>query len=237
MATTTHAVATASTANVTSYASGAFTPAASDLLVAFVVATTTVAAGSMTNSAGLTFTKITTALKGTSADTLYMFVADSLAAASSQTCTFDCTGDAATGSVIYVVRVSGMTRTGSSSSLQTAKQENLGSGGTPAATFPASALTGNPTLGFVSGSGAVTPPTSWTELVADTTYATPTTSAEYCTRDSGFTGTTITWGSTITGVSGCIIAELDTSAAPVSNIPQLESMRTIRQAVNRSAVW
>lgn len=49
-ATVTHAVTTASTLNVTSYASGAFTPVAGDQLVVFVVASGTVAAGTMTDS-------------------------------------------------------------------------------------------------------------------------------------------------------------------------------------------
>lgn len=234
MAVTTHAVATGDTANVTSYVTGSFTPAANDLLVGLVSASATVAAGSMTNSAGLGFTKITTALKGTSTDTLYLFVANALAAASAQTCTFDCTGDASTGVVTYICRISGMTLTGSSAVKQSAVTSNMATGTTPNATFAASALTGNPTIGFASGTGAVTPPTSWTELVADTAITLPTLSAEYCTRDSGFTGTTITWGSTITGISGCLIAEFDTSAGTPA--ARVAGPRISLAAVTRGAV-
>lgn len=82
-ATVTHRVSTASTSNATSYTSGSFTPASGDLLVAFVVATGTVAAGSMTDSQGLGWDEIDTALKASSTDTIYLFVSRATAAASS----------------------------------------------------------------------------------------------------------------------------------------------------------
>lgn len=214
----THAVATASTTDATSYASGAFTPVAGDLLVAFVVANATVAAGSMTDSQALGFTKITSAVyddgSGTTA-TIYLFVSNATAAASSMTVTFDCTGDAATGAVIEVARVSGMSRTGSSASKQSAVTSSGSSGNTPAATFAVAALTGNPTLGVVgnlTNPATLTPPTSWTEQ-NDTGFATPTTGAEYVSRDSGFTGTAITWGNNSGSNYGVVIVEMDTSAA------------------------
>lgn len=80
MAAVTHAIATASTSNASSYASGSFTPAANDLLVAFVAASSTVATGTMTSSVGgQTFTKVTSFLLGASAWTLYAFICDQLA--------------------------------------------------------------------------------------------------------------------------------------------------------------
>lgn len=207
---------TPSTSNTTSYASASFTPAAGDLLVVYVTASGTVAAGTMTDSQGLGFTKITSVLKNASADTVYMFVANNLAAATAMTVTFDCTGDAATGAIIQVARVSGMTKTGASAVRQTQTTANGAAAGTPAATFASAALTGNPTLGVVGNSSSpatLTPPTGWTER-EDQGYSTPTTGAEYATRDSGFTGTTITWASTSATAFGVIIAELDASAAP-----------------------
>lgn len=200
-------VSTTSTSNVTSYASGSFTPAANDLLVAFVFATATVAAGSMTDSQSLGFTKVGTGTGGSSLDTLYCFVANKLAANSAMTVTFDCTGDAATGTVIFVARISGMNRTQGAAVRQFAHQDNQGSS-IPNPAFNASVLTGNPTLGLVSSSNAnpptITPPTSWTEQV-DTGFASPTAGAEWVSRDSGFTGTQITWGGATTAAASIII--------------------------------
>lgn len=215
-ATVTHRIATASTSNVTSYASGAFTPAAGDLLVAFVVASGTVATGTMTDSQSLGFTKITSALKATSVDTVYAFVSNNLAANSSMTVTFDCTGDAATGAVIFVASVSGMLRVGLNAITQSAIQENQAASGTPAPAFTNAVNTNNPTLGCVGNSSnpaGITPPSSWTEDAAgDTGYNTPPTGGEYAFRNSGFTGTTITWGSTSATAFGAIILELDSRA-------------------------
>lgn len=229
MAAVTHRVSTASTSNVTSYASGAFTPAVGDLLVVFVVASATVAAGSVRGTgAGLTFSKVTSFVKASSADTIYCFVADAfVTAAASQTVTFDCTGDAATGAIIEVASVSGMTWKGLNAIRQSAGQSNQASGGTPAPAFASAALTGNPTLGVVgnaTNAATLTPPTSWTER-ADTGYATPTTGCEYVSRDSGFTGTTVTWGSTSGSAFGSLIIELDASV-PQSSYYDIVSARS-----------
>jgi hypothetical protein len=156
--------------------------------------------------------------KAASADRIYVFVADALAAASSQTVTFNCSQDNATGAVIQVCSVAGMTRTGQGAVRQTASTPNATAGGTPAATFSAAALTGNPTLGIVSNGAspaALTPPTNWTEG-NDTGYSTPPTGAEYVFRDSGFTGTTITWGGTSATAYGVGIIELDTSTPAIT---------------------
>lgn len=212
-ATVTHRVATASTSNATSYASGSFTPAAGDLLVAFVVTSGTVATGTMTDSQSLGFTKITSALKNASADTVYAFVSNSQAAASSMTVTFDCTGDAATGAIIFVVSVSGLTKVGLSAIAQSATQENQTAGGTPAPAFNNATRIGNPTLGCIGNSSnpaGLTPPTNWTEDAAgDTGYNSPTTGGEYAFRDSGFNGTTITWGGTSATAFSGIVLEID----------------------------
>jgi hypothetical protein len=213
-ATVTHRDGLADTSNTTTYGPTlGFTPAAGDLIVVFVTASGTVAAGTVTDSQGLGFTKITSVLKNTNADTIYMFVSNALATAAGDDVTFDCTGDAATAVVIQVFSVSGMTKTGATAVLQTAVQANQAAAGTPAPAFASAAQTGNPTVGVV-GNGTnpagMTPPTNWTER-NDTGVGTPTTGAEYVSRDSGFTGTTITWGSTSASAFGDIIAELDTS--------------------------
>jgi hypothetical protein len=211
----THRIATASTSNATSYASGSFTPAAGDLLIAFVVASDTVAAGTMTDSQSLGFTKVTSALKNSSADTVYAFVANANAAASPMTVTFDCTGDAATGAIIFVASVSGISRVGPNAIAQSAIQENQASG-TPAISFTNAVNTSNPTLGCVGNStnpATLTPPTSWTEDAAgDTGYNAPATGGEYVFRNSGFTSTTITWGGTSGSAFGGIALEINASS-------------------------
>lgn len=227
MASVTHRNSTASTANASSYASGSFTPAAGELLGVFVTTSATIAGGTMIDSQGLGFSLVCKALKATSLDTLYFFVANKLAAASSMTVTFECTGDAATSANIQVWGISSMTRTGYDAVRQFKVTNNGAAAGTPAATFDASCLTGNPTLGVVgnaSNPAAMTPPTNWTEQ-NDTGIDTPNTGSEYVSRDSGFTGTTITWGGTSATAFGVIIAEMDTSA--VGAEPQFKSLGTM----------
>jgi hypothetical protein len=81
------------------------------------------------------------------------------------------------------------------------------------------ALTGNPTLAAVaSGDTTTTPPASWTER-QDASQSTPTTALEVCTRDSGFTGTTITFGATQSTVYASMAIELDSSVAPTLVTP------------------
>jgi hypothetical protein len=215
--TVTHAIATASTTNAATYTSGSFTPVAGDLLVVFVTSSGTVGAGTMTDTQSLGWTKITSAVKNTSADTIYCFVANAPAAAVATTVTFGTGGAAATGAFIDVARVAGMTRTGAAAVRQSAIQSNGAAAATPAPTFGSAVLTGNPTLGVI-GNGTspatMTAPASWTEMDDSTGYATPTTGQEYVSRVSGFTGTTITWGSTSASAFGSIIIELDSTTAP-----------------------
>lgn len=228
--TVTHRISTASTTGGTSLVSGAFTPAAGELLIAFVTASGTTGTGSMTDAQNLGWSLITSVLKNSSADTIYAFVSNHTAAASSMTVTFTDTA-ASTGYVIQVAGVSGMTRTGLGAILQKATQANQAAAGTPALAFASAVQTGNPTLGVVGNStnvAGMTPPTSWTEQ-NDTGFATPTTGAEYVSRDSGFTGTTVTWGSTSASAFGDIIVELDTSA------PTAGSIAFVRQATNSAA--
>ncbi len=203
-------------ANLTSYTTGSFTPALDDLLVVFVKGRVTLTRPStMTDSLGGTYTNIL-ALDGPATNgTMYLFVRDSLTPNSSMTITWDCTGDEAGAAHIQVARVSGITRTGATAILQTATQSAQSASTTPAPTFSSSALTGNPTLGAVfnrTNPAGLTEPSGWTER-SDVGNDGPTTGTEWASRDSGFTGTTITWGSTSASLFGSIIVEVDTSAA------------------------
>lgn len=217
MAACTHRVSTASTANASTYASGAFTPALNDLLVAEVEysATTVGVVPTMTDSQGLGFTLIVAKANDNTSGATAIFVANALAANSSMTVTLSPVSTTPTGAIITVTSVSGMTKTGATAAKQSASANGVTSA--PAATFASSVLTGNVTITVVQGVGSgtglgVTQPTSWTSQ-NDTGYSTPTIGGQYATRDSGFTGTTITWGSSLSGRWSTAIIELDTSAS------------------------
>jgi hypothetical protein len=135
--------------------------------------------------------------------------------ANSQTITFDCTGDGATGAIVQVWRVSGMKRVGSNAVRQTAGQSNRagGIGEQPVATFGDACETGNPTLAtvFKTQNTAVGNPAGWTEG-SDIGFATPAARGETVSRDSGFTGTQITWPDLLT-VTFCDLA-VELTVAP-----------------------
>lgn len=212
----THGVTLADTSNATSYTTGSFTPAANDLLVALVFTSASAVNGTVTDSQSGTWTLIQIVAADSNGVHVRVFVRTALIASAGTTVTFDCTGDTASGAVVFVARISGMSRTGASAVRQSAGHANGAAGGTPAPAFSISALTGNPTLGLVgnrSNPAGVTEPTSWTEQ-ADTGYATPDAGGEYVSRNSGFTGTTITWGSTSATNFAALIVEMDASALP-----------------------
>lgn len=207
------------TTNAASYAMTAFTPAANDLIVVMVGAGATAATPGCTddNADGLgTYTLIDTALWHSSADQGVVFVRDALiGSATSTTVTFTCTGDSADGITYSVFRVSGMSRTGSAASRQTAKQSNQAGGGTPSVTFGVAMDTNNPSVGCVwnlTNPAGLTPPTNWTE-VNDGGYNTPAHGRESVRRDSGSTATTVTWNSTSASEFATLMIELDASAA------------------------
>ncbi len=217
MATVTHEIGTADT-GVTPNTSGAFVPVVGDLLIVFVVVSDSAdtGIGSLTGSLGLTFTLIQTATYRTSLDKIFVYVSDALVSnAASQTVTWNGVSDEGTGSIIFVEAVAGMSRVGLDAILQNTRQNNQAAG-TPAPVFAANVNTNNVTIGVIGNStspAGLTPPTSWTEpaTTGDLGYSNPTTGGEVVFRNSGFTGTTITWGSASASAFGSLIIELDTS--------------------------
>lgn len=198
--TATFAVSTASSTDGTSYTTASFSPAANDLLVVFITATATAADGSVTDSTSEeTFVRFAISGKSTYADTLYVFVGNGkTTSTTSRTITFDCTGDAATGAIVTVYRVSNMLSVGASAIAQYAAQSNQTAATTPAPAFAVAANTNQPVIGVVfnaTNPATVTEPSSWTED-SDNGYATPTAGQEAAHINGGFTGTTVTWGST-----------------------------------------
>lgn len=221
MATWTFGVGTTSTNNVTSYTSSALTPAIGDLLVVGVVAGDTAAAAPTLTSASAptTFTLVRTQQSGAGLNREYLFVADSLvAAATSRTLIFDCTGDAATGVYIGIMRLSGMTRTGLNAVKNLGGASNVAAG-TPTAALDAGATsdTNNAMLSFIGNQtnpAGVTVPTGWTSHF-NSGFATPTTGFGLGVRNSGHASTTVTWGSASASAYGIIIAEFDITSISV----------------------
>lgn len=225
MSAVTHVNDTASTANGTSYASGSFTPPANGYLVVVVAAiASTLAAPTLTASAnGLTFERssVQADTTGSSGGHLYVFAAEQKTpgSPSAMTVTFDCTGDAAAGCFIFVESVTSMFRFGAGAGealLQVGKVDEVASGTAPTVPFGSNVLTANPTIFAHVGVVAtgVTPPSGMTER-ADDAIATPAMGASIHTRDSGFTGSSITLGSAA-GACCAIAIEIDTSNTTTS---------------------
>jgi hypothetical protein len=217
VAAVTHAITTPDAGN-TPNLSGAFTPAANDLLIVFLAVEGSLDdPGNLTSSVGgQTFAQVRRQLYQSSSAAAYVFVANALATAVSHNLTTTPT-DAGTGSNISVYRVSGMTRAGTAAIRQSGGQSNQTGSTTPAPAFGVAALTGNPCLGAVfnaTNPAGLTAPSGWTES-QDTGYTTGQVNGiETAFRDSGETGTTITWGSTSPSAFASLIVELDTTALP-----------------------
>lgn len=115
-----------------------------------------------------------------------------------------------TAGVVHVIAVSNMSNFGAAAVRQFASQANQAAG-TPAPAFASAALTNNVTIGAVANcatGASMTTPTNWTER-QDTGFASDPVGLEVVTRDSGFTGTTVTWGSASATKFASFILELD----------------------------
>jgi hypothetical protein len=203
------AAASADTSNTTSYAGNAGTPAAGDLLLCFVVGAATLAAGSMTGT--WTWRKLTSLGWNTIASptsTLYVFWAVATAATST-TPTFDCTGDAATGAMIYCLRVTGAEGMTAPSVRQIAT--NGGSVANPQIAFTSNILSVNGVVALAAnGTGSSTQwgaPSGWAEN-AETNITSPAVSLEVASRSSGETQSSLTWTNANTTPWGIVGIEL-----------------------------
>lgn len=217
MAAVTHLVATSTSANASVYSTKPFNPSADSLLVSFVGASGTVAAAptlTISSESWSSFTLVTSAVFAAGAHTLYAFVANGLtSSASALKAFFDCTGDAATGSVIQMAEVTGMTRVGGSAVRQIATDPANASSTSPVCTWAASTLSANPCIaavGYISSLPGVNPMTSWTQR-SDVGYTTPSLSVEYMSRDSGYVSTTVSTATPVSSANAMIALELDTS--------------------------
>ncbi len=206
------------------------TTLAGDLILVFAsMSGNTNTSPTCSDNQGGAYTLVASGLRNVSADSFSVFVGNALVGTGASTVITVATGSNTAGSLVAVA-VSGMDRVGLSAIRQSAKQENQASGGTPAPAFSAVALTENMTLGMVSNGSnptTMTPPTSWTEQ-QDVGQANPTTGCEVVTRDSGFTGTTITWGGTSGSAFGSAIVELNGSkSGTVSESGSVSESQTV----------
>ncbi len=193
------------------------TPAARDLFVVYCAASGNAnGAPECTDDNGGTYDLIGTAPFGLSANMMSVFVRTTLLTNTTST-TVTVTTGTNTAAEVVVVAVAGMFRTGSQAVRSTGSQSNQGAAGTPESVLEIAALTGSMTLGAVANSttpATMTTPTGWTER-QDVGQSSPSTGLEVVTRDSGFTGTTITWGNTSSTAFASFVLELDNRAASV----------------------
>jgi len=106
-----------------------------------------------------------------------------------------------------------MTRTGTSGAVRSKGLQNNQAAGVAAPVLNQAALTENMTI-VAHGSADTTtnPPVNWTER-HDNTFTNPTIALETATRDSGFTGTTITFNNTSSTTFCSHALELDSTTA------------------------
>jgi hypothetical protein len=194
---------------------------AGDLLVVLCAASGTTEANASTtavtddNPDGLgTYTKITESAAGSS-PRCSVWIRNAAITDTTVTTVTAAQGASNGGGLQVMIARSMGGRTGSSAAKQSGS--NSGAAATsPAVTLGAAVTTTNPCVGVVANStnpATVTPPGSWTEQ-NDLGYATPTSGREIARRDSGETGTTITWGSTSGSAWRASVVELDASAPP-----------------------
>lgn len=216
--------------NVSAYTSGSFTPAAGELLLAFVSTTGSIIDATMTDTGqGMTWKQVSKVVYHSVAapsDTVYLFVPNKLAAAVATTVIFDCTGDAATGAAIYVARLTNCNR------LRQIKTNADASATTPAVTMDRAFDTNNCGLMAVAN-GANPPnltlPTGWTATNGfNSGYTLPTAGMEVINRVSGETASTITCGAVSNQAWAAICVEAEIFGPRKKLI--------VPQSVNRAAV-
>lgn len=215
MATVTHLDTVPDTGN-TPNSSNAFSPASGVLLVVFVTkeASVAMASADLTSSVAPTaFTLIRTQLYRSGADIFGVYVADGLTTnTTSRTITIAGGTDAAAGTILSVYAVSGMTLTGANAVRSQGGQSDQAATGTPAPVLNQAALTANCCLSAVANAtnpaGITNAPASWTKS-QDVGYTMgAVTGMATAFRNSGETGTTITWGTASASIFASIAIEL-----------------------------
>lgn len=189
------------------------TPAVGDLLVVycFVAANTNDTPTCSDNNGSGTYDRIDVMNASISSINyrLSVFIRTALMANTTSTTITANTGSNTSG-VVHAVAVSGMSRVGADAVRSKGSQNNQAAG-TAAPALNQNALTGNLTIAVCgSADTTTTQPTNWTER-QDTSQSNDTVALATATRDSGFTGTTITFGAAQSTVFCSHALELDGS--------------------------
>ena len=180
-------------------------------------------------------------LKNTSADAMWVYVRDRPFGASAITLTYTPGAtDTGGGYFVYLLGLSGggaggPSRYGLPSIRQIVRQANKASGVTPNPAFAVNALPGNVIIGAVfsgTNGASVTQPSGFTES-SDTGYTVPAAGLETVHQLSGFSGTTVTWGSAPASAYCDVIVEIDVGTV----ISNANLVPPLGQAVNRGATW
>jgi hypothetical protein len=209
------------------------TPAVGELLVVVTAHTTNTSAVAPTdnNSSG-TYTQVTSAVKAGSADTMRLWVRNSLIASATSTIVTHAPG-ASTGGGLVVYAIQGISQVGAAAVRQMVKADNQAAS-FPTVTFGAAGLPSNPVLAAVFGSSNVslTPPMEFAEDL-QVSYATPAAMLNCCNTDLGFSGTTLTWSEN-TVAHAVLAVELATSVStPLGVSGSLSATGTRQQRVEK----
>lgn len=192
------------------------TPAVGDLILIFVVVPGDSTFSAPTDNQSGTYTQIGSTLNNNTAIYGAWYVRDSLIASGTSTIFTLSNPGSDTGGGLAVVKVTGMTKAGSSAVRQSKLGGQGGSTGTPATgNWTSAKMTTNPVVGAVinaSNPAGLTPTTSYSELL-DTGFSTPDVGVEIQKIDSGDTTNTMTWGSSSGTDWVCMGVELDASSS------------------------
>ena len=216
------------TTNSTFYRSSSCAAQVGELLAVFVAASGTVQRpGIVTTSnqplGGSTFTLVTTALWGASGNSLYAYVQDGFCTSSgtgnSTWVGWDCVGDAATGAIINVVRLQGMSKVSAGAVRQYDVSSNQGTSTRPLVTFSSISFVTSAIISCVATNSSMTglsPPGGFTEY-AEGGYTTPLTGMSIA-GNVGSNSTAIRWGTSTSSLNCCLAVEFFADAPLEMNI-------------------
>ncbi len=224
------------------------TPTLGDMIIVIVAATGVASGLGVTDNntdghGNPGYTPIVTCIKNASADSMTAFVrADPIRKAVSTTWTTSGDG-ASTGGGLYVMRITGATLSGAAFIRQSGHQDNGAVAGTPTSALGVgAALTANSLITVMwnttNAAPTLTVPTGWFATNSgdvNANYNTPGTGIQGTHIDTGFTGSTVTWGSTSASAFGALAFEMraDQGNLAVTLPPDMVA----EQAVKRGAFY
>ncbi len=205
-----------SNADASSYThTSSFTPAANSVILIFVTATAcTLSAPTISGGSGWSIAPDIEAncTFNSGVSSIYAFIGVAGASPGSFTCTFDCTGDPATGCTMSFLQFTGANTT---TPLAQFKIKNSTASTNPSITADSNLQTGNAYALCVANPAnpaGITETTNWTETV-DTGHTSPTTGVFVQYRDGGESGATVTTTRAGSVNHGIILIEIAAGSA------------------------